>query len=374
MGILKVDAINCEKGRIFMKTNEKEIERVEEKIRHGSDDFEEYMTLREFYFASGQYDKLLNVLHQILTTFRLTGVELAGIYLEIGDAFRILDRLQEAADFFQKSLQILQKNMEISPKSLYLKAMNHYKLFYCLPDEEASYHHAREAITAFQKVIQHPLEYEDQYQSYTYLAGTYAQLGEYDNALYFHQAALEFASTPEDRALVLTGIAALYGKKREWETAVRYFEEALQQAGDVVPTAIIYWEFGRMYFEAEQFAKADQMLQEALKRLGDDPELRVNPAHEIEILWHLGTSAYREHDFENAIRYLTDVLEKIDDEHYYYADSHLTLGDCYRLLEDYEKALEHCNYVLTSSLVSDEQITLAKECLERIPSGKYHVH
>jgi tetratricopeptide (TPR) repeat protein len=355
------------------KDEEKEIELLEEKIRHGSKAIEDYVKLRGLYFEHARYDELLNLLEVMITQMNLTDLELAGIYAERGETLQVFDRFEEAVCAYQKSLQFLQE-IEESPTTLYLKAMNHHQLFICLFADEESYHHARESTKYFHAVIQHPLEYEEKYRSYNHLANIYAHLGEYDNALCFHQAALELASNTKDIVFALREIASVYGKKQEVDTAVHYFEEALQKAGDAIPTTIIYWEFGRMYFEAEQFAKADQMLREALKRIGDDPELRVTPTYEIEILWHLGTSAYEEHDFEDAIRYLMNVLEKIDDEHNYYADSHLTLGHCYLLLEDYEKALEHYNYVLTASLVSDEQITMAKACLERIPSGKYHVH
>jgi tetratricopeptide (TPR) repeat protein len=183
----------------------------------------------------------------------------------------------------------------------------------------------------------------------------------------YYGAALEISSDTHDVVWALTGIASTYGKKKELHKAIHYFEEALRKANNTFPITQIYYQLGKMYFDANYMSKSGQAFRNALKYRNNDPASKNNQEYETDILWHLGIIAYEEDDYDNIVPYLSKVLEKIDDDHYYYANSHLTLGHYYLMIEDYKKARRHYNKVLTAARAANEELKTAKEYLAQTP-------
>ncbi len=360
------------------QTTDREIEELEQKVRQGSASLEDYAILRMVYSESYRYDDLLKLLNLLISQSQLTDLNLATVYNEKGILLQRLTRLEEAIACFHQSLQILQTQddaleSENVVDALFLTAMNYLDLF-SVESTDDSPHYAEEAIRACTSLLAHPLDDQKAYEIYCCLGMIYVHFEEYESAHLSYQRALDIATTTQDAVSTLVEIASTYGKQRKFEQAISTLDQAFQQAEHTLPLTAIYYEFGRLYTEMEHFSQASEAFRHALQSLQHDPALQADSEYIIDIYWRLGTLAYQEQHFEQAARYFLHVVEHIDDTHYYYADSHLTLGHCYLVREYYQEALMHYHHVLTASRCSPEQKTLALESIARLPSMYCQMH
>jgi tetratricopeptide (TPR) repeat protein len=175
-------------------------------------------------------------------------------------------------------------------------------------------------------------------------------------------------SDDSDKIWILTGIASIYSDKKEYDRALHFFREALQLAQITkTPASKIHHDMGVLFFEENRLYDATNEFQEALRVKDKEILLRDNPSYEISILWHLSSIAYGMRDYENMIIYLRKVSNLIDNNNYYYANTHLKLGHYYSWKGAYEKAREHYNQVLIAPKAGYEEVEMAKTCLSQLP-------
>jgi tetratricopeptide (TPR) repeat protein len=349
-----------------MKVIERIIE-LEEKINQGSTNVAEYIELSSLYIESGQHDNFLKLSNQ-LEKFPLSKWETAILHYDKGEALQLSNRMEEALSSFKKSLQAIPPKDD-SADTLSLKGLNHYNLFLLLQDSKESRQHAQDAIRCFELLIKKYPNYEDKHRIYSYLADTYEKLGKYEPSLHYNNLALEISSNNYELVWALIGMATTYGMAKKYRESEEYFNKALRKANKSVPTSKIYYEQGKMYFEGNDLTKAAKAYRNALKYKKDDPKLKDNQEYEIDIFWHLGTIAYELDNEKDIVKYFEKVLECIDNSHYYYANSHLSLGHFYTVKKDYITARKHYYKVLIAPHAADEEIKMAKEWLAKLPSN-----
>jgi tetratricopeptide (TPR) repeat protein len=348
----------------------KDIERItelEEKINQGSTNVDEYIELGSLYIESGQHSNFLK-LHKKTEKLPLSKLEMAVLHYDKGEALKLSNRIEESSSSFKKSLQAIPPKDD-SADALSLKGLNHHNLFLILQDSKESHQHAKDAIRCFELLVKQYPNYEDKHRIYLYLADTHEKLGEYESSLHYNNLALEISSNNYELVWALTGMATTYGMAKKYRESEDYFTKALRKANKSVPTSKIYYEQGKVYFEGNDLTKADKAFRNALKYKKDHPELKDNQEYEIDILWHLGTIAYELDNEKDIIKYFEKVLECIDNSHYYYANSHLSLGHFFMMKKDYIKARKHYSKVLTAPHAADGEIKMAKEWLAELPSN-----
>jgi len=338
---------------------------LEERITKGSDKVDDYFNLGKLYLDNCQYAELLKI-YDHLEKLSLSENEFARLYYEKGEALESLNRVEEAIGSYRKSLQHI-SSKDDSDRSLFLKGLNHYNLFLLLVDPDDGQRHGKEAIKAFNIILERYPNFEDKYALYSYLGDTLGRLGEYKDALSFYSHALELSSDTAERVGALTGLGTIHGLEKKVKKAEKYFNKALQEANESIPTSKIHYQKGKMFFGSNYFSEANRELQAALEHVNNDPRLRNNQEYEIDMLWHLGTIAYELKKDETVKTHLNKVLELADKTHYYYANSNLTLGHVYLFEEDYFRAREHYNNVLLAPRAFEEERDMAKKCLAQIP-------
>ncbi len=345
------------------------ITELEEIIRKGSDDINDYFALGVLYLENGNFEKLLS-LYDDAGKLQLTNLDHTRILYEKGKALQMLNREEEAAALFRKSLQLL-RNEKDSFDSLDLKALNLYNLFLCSLYSGEGRNYALEAAEYFKRLIKEYKIPEEGYLAYSHLAEIYAKLGEYEDALNYYNKAIELSAElsaeKHDIIRMTAGIAYVYGMKGDYRQSVKHFNKALSKAGKTFPTSKIYFDMGRIYFEAEEFDKADESFRNALNKLKDDPILRNNEEFETDIQWNPGTTAFRIGIEKDAVHFFDSILCRIDPDHYYYANINITPGHIYSMKNNCGKALEHYSNALLSPNTSEDEVKMAKECLSQIP-------
>jgi len=346
-----------------MEETKKEVE-LEERIRQGSRDVNDYIELRNMYFESSQLDKLLRLCDEI-KKLELSNLELGHVLYQEGEALRMLSRMEEAIASYRQSLRILGPEASCFEAS-YLRALNHYTLFLLSLDLSEKNLHARKALHYFSLIRKQAACYDDKYMILSRMTDIYSRLGEYQTALDFYKEILEMSSDDADTAWALNGIATIHTMRKDYARAKRYFKEALRKANRTRLTSKIYYDMAIMYIEAEELFEAKEAFQSALRYRDSDTELRDNREYEIDIFWHLGTIGYETNKEKEGAMYLERVLENIDDSHYYYTNVLLTLAHLYLKMKDYKTARDYYNSVISSRSATDEDIQIAEECLGRI--------
>ncbi len=346
--------------------SEQSIAELEETVRRGSDDTDDYFALGTLYLENGNFEKLLS-LYDDAEKLQLTDLDRAGICYEKGTALQMMNREQEAEALFHRSLHLL-LNEKDSVRYLDLKAVNLYNLFLHSRHSDEGRNYALEAAEYFKRLIKEYNVPEEGYSAYSHLAEIYAELGEYEDALNYYDKALELSAEKADIVWLTAGLAYVYGLKGDYRQAVRHFNKALGKAGKGFPTSKIHFDMGRMYSEAEEFDKAHRSFRNALGRLKDDPLLRNNEEFETDIQWYLGTTAFRIGMEKDVTHFLGTVLGKTDYDHYYFANINITMGHLCLMRNDYEKARDYYSNALLSPNASEEETKMAEECLSQLPS------
>ena len=344
----------------------KRIKELEDIIYKGSKNVEDYFLLGNQYLDCGDFDKLLS-LYDNLLKLTLIPIDKAQAYYERGEAYNFNNEPDKAKTSYEKSYQLLQE-IDDSIKAVDLRGLNKYNLFILLPESDIGYQYAKEAIGFFKILIEKYNVNEKLFMTYSYLADIFYRLGEYDNALHYYTLALEDSEDTQNISVwVLSGIATVYGKKNNIEKAIQFFNEALSKADIDTPVSRIYFDMGMMYFTANMFDNAYNPFQDALKSKNKDPRLKNNIEYEVEILWHIGSIAYETDKYVDIIKVFGKILDIINSNHHYYANSHLILGHYYCMIGNNAQAIEHYNTVLIAPIATKDDINMAKDCLKQIP-------
>ncbi len=342
------------------------VEALEKRIRDNSATVSDYFKLGTIYLDGGDYNKVIHLYDQIIK-LSLSNLELSRVYYEKGEALKLSNKNEKAICSYIKSYKLIQTEAN-SVDSLDLKGLNKYNLFLHFRESNEGRQHAEEAINYFNLLLKKLDSSDERYfVTLSYLADIYSKLGEYNNALNYYDQILKLSSDNNDIVWALGGVASIYGLRKELKRAEQYFKKAIHKANKTIAISKIYFDMGKMYFENNCFSEADTALRNALLKLEDDVILKENKEYKIDILWYLGTLAYeagREKDIEEFFK---AIMVSIDNNHYYYANIHITLGHFYSIKNNNEKAREHYNYVLSAPLASEEEINMAKDSLSQIP-------
>ncbi|MCP4112984.1 MAG: tetratricopeptide repeat protein [Desulfobacteraceae bacterium] len=212
---------------------------LEEMIHKGSDDINDYFALGVLYLENGNFEKLLS-LYDDAARLQLTNLDHTRILHEKGKALQMLNKEQDAAALFHKSLRLLRSEKD-SVDSLDLKALNLYNLFLHSQSSDEDRNYAFEASECFKKLIKEYNIPEEGYSVYSHLADIYTKLGEYEDALNYYNKAIELSAEKSDIVWLTSGIADVYAMKGDYRQAAGYFNKALSKAGKNFPTSKIYF-------------------------------------------------------------------------------------------------------------------------------------
>ncbi len=350
---------------------EKEAELVK-RIKDGSTRIEDFRLLGKIYFDSGDYKK--HVVHCEKTfELALTNDEKAIVLSEKGESLNILGKREEAISCFKQSLVLLE-NEKDTLAVLYIKGMNYYDLLLYSNDEKKD-EYAYKALVKFRELLKYSPDYEKKIMANSTLGFLYCRNQEFDKAIEMYENAVAMSNTDDDKILSLCGTATVYSEKGDYKKSEEAFKHALDIAKDKKKYSKLYFDLGEMYFNSDRKREAFDAFNNALNYKEYTPNLQDDTEYIAEIYWYLGTLVYNSindynYDFDKVIGYLNKTLEYINEDHGYYYDSYITLGHCYLAKENYSKAKEHYNIVLSATSVTEEQKDMVNKCLKDIETKR----
>ena len=126
----------------------------------------------------------------------------------------------------------------------------------------------------------------------------------YDEAIFWHQKGIEFATDEESRAFGYEFLGNLYYEMKKWECAIENYEHA-GRLSNKQKNAKNFFNIGISYHNLKNEGKAETAFRESLA---------LNPSS-INTIINLGTSLLRQKKYDEAILYYTNGIElSTDDE------------------------------------------------------------
>jgi tetratricopeptide (TPR) repeat protein len=352
-----------------------ELNELENKIKNGSKDLNDHISLGALYFQVGEYDKLLYLYDQTLK-LQLSALDEGRIYYERAESFQLLNRIEEAISAFKDAISVLEQQ-ENTWEALYIICNSYYNLYLQCLDNAQLKHYFDKAEVYYKLAIK---KYPN-HQELHYLCSTFADLymrnNEYEKALFYYDFAID--QNPDAISLVqyLCGMASVYARKSDFIKAISYFEKAIKTATkSSINTSKIHFDIGEMYYSMEfsksSLKKSKDNFSKALQLKDNDLYLKNNAEYELQIHWYLGRIAYEINNSEQAVEiHFRKVLDLLADRnHPLYSSSHLSLGHFFLGQGNIAKAKDHYNEVLLSPLADNEQMKIARECLSQLSLGQ----
>lgn len=345
-------------------------EELEENIRSGLSTFDDYMNLGNIYLEEGRYDDTLS-LYKELKNRDLSVIEKARILSEEGHVLDLSNRDNESITAFHDSLRELITCTDCDD-CIDLKAFNHYSLFTLYDSQNEIQKHAEEALKYLNLIIEKYQNVMPLYEAYSYIAEIYLRTDKFDKALSTYEKALEFASDNKAVLPIITGMAVIHGKMNNYDKSKEYFANVLEKAknNDNVPMSKIYFDMGIAAFENNYFKDAVEYFLDALRLKNYTAFLKANIEYEIDILWHLAFINYELDDDENTLKYSSQLLSMINNDHHYFVNANIILGHYYTRNRENEKAQECYKRVLTAPSATFDDIATVKEYLLGEKRGK----
>ncbi|MEQ8703629.1 MAG: CHAT domain-containing tetratricopeptide repeat protein [Phaeodactylibacter sp.] len=101
-------------------------------------------------------------------------------------------------------------------------------------------------------------------------AHAYAEMGDFERAIFTQEAALEAASEAKDYARAANNLGVLYAEIKEWDAGIRYLKEALEirrQLSETLTENIFSTQLNLVwaYSSSDQTEKSDALLDEVIK-------------------------------------------------------------------------------------------------------------
>ncbi|MEO1054565.1 MAG: sensor histidine kinase [Bacteroidota bacterium] len=225
----------------------------------------------------------------------------------------------------------------------------------CIIKSRLSYVHNNynQALEQAQKAINLASQIEKQEllcQAYLAASISYANLGEFDDAISNTLSAIQIAKEGDDKS-VLSGaynnIATFYARMEQWGRTTEYMQKAIAftDKGDSSKLAIRYLNLGNTYFELESLDEAIVAYKESLifnKQAKNDYVLS-------NVLSQLGQIMQKKAKYDSALYYHTEAYEirkKLKNE-FRLMQSLNHLGDFYDEVNDYSKASQFWHEALS---------------------------
>lgn len=263
------------------------------------------INLAEIAEDDGQIDEALNYLYQIPLedeNYVAALIKIADLYQLEGDFETAISKLEEA------------RELSDSPLITFALAESYY--------EQGAY---QEAIQNYAKLSVREILKQTKISTYQRIGESYAQLGNFENALSFLEKSLEFSKTAD----TIYKIALLYSALDNQTRAISYFKQLEDYNTDLLNYELAY----AQALEADhQFEEAARVAQEGLRK---------NPNSAL-LLHFLSKLAYSQKDQAAAERYLMDALnvaELHDETVFLLANLYFNAGD-FEAVIHLEKLLE----------------------------------
>lgn len=263
------------------------------------------INLAEIAEDDGQIDEALNYLYQIPLedeNYVAALIKIADLYQLEGDFETAISKLEEA------------RELSDSPLITFALAESYY--------EQGAY---QEAIQNYAKLSVREILKQTKISTYQRIGESYAQLGNFENALSFLEKSLELSKTAD----TIYKIALLYSALDNQTRAISYFKQLEDYNTDLLNYELAY----AQALEADhQFEEAARVAQEGLRK---------NPNSAL-LLHFLSKLAYSQKDQAAAERYLMDALnvaELHDETVFLLANLYFNAGD-FEAVIHLEKLLE----------------------------------
>jgi signal transduction histidine kinase/Tfp pilus assembly protein PilF len=272
-------------------------------------------------------------------------VILVKVYLNTGYVYELNNRLDNAAAYYQSSLDLL----DFVPDSVKIDIVYNWAII------NKKLNHFKISRDNYSKTLGLALEKKDfkAAQMATNGLGTLHEfLGELDLAINSYLQSIEYANKCKNSkgiVLTLVNISAVYLKGKNYDLALTNITKALNMATDLKDSThlgYILVTYGKILNEQGKYEEALSYLNKALAFYESNGEKR----YIARTLIHTSEVYLQKKDFQTAKQYLLKALDnyksalEFDD----YPNLYLRLGDLYQKMNDNDKAIE----ALTESIIS----------------------
>lgn len=276
-----------------------------------------YHNLAQTYSGGGRYEAALPLYRQAIER-HADPLDQAASWSSLGDAYRALDRLEEAIDAYQQVI-------ELNPQTA-LPWFSLGDIYRTMPrnGQEEKVDRSVQVIEAYRRAIELDPDFAWAYHN---LGLLYEQRQVYDEALRLFRQAIDRHAVSSDRAVSWTKVGDVYRAQNRHATAV----DAYRQAAELDPAyPWPYQHMGQIY--AGQWGKYESavgLLQQAVDR-------HRHPGQRARACNQLGDTYWALNRYKEAIDAYRQAIE-LDPA---YARPWNNVGDVCRLLDQPDEAID----------------------------------
>lgn len=173
---------------------------------------------------------------------------------------------RKAGDY-QKAIEAGKKAVKLYPKNS--------DAHFCLGKAYVKTGNLRNALIELKMAEQFEKDRKNLGYIYSWLGSTYADMGDFDNAFFYHSKSLSIAKDfgdKQEESNELNNLAALFHQKGELDKALKYYEQSLKLESDEKEKAPTLNNIAMIYNQKEDYKKAEEYLLKAIEistRAGD---------------------------------------------------------------------------------------------------------
>ncbi|CAM4777561.1 unnamed protein product [Rotaria magnacalcarata] len=318
-------------------------------------DGEGWYRMGKLMLKVGHFNQAEELYNELLEN-ALNDSDRAHVYHQLGLLKNEQGKYQEAATFYDKSLEIKWKTLPKDDASLTNPYNNIGLVYQHMGDYSKALEYYQRALKIKEKAL-HPI-HPDLATSYNNIGSVYNDMGDYSNALKFYEKSLKIRqtvlpSTHPDLATSYNSIGEVYQYMCDYSKALEYYEMALQIRQIALPPnhpdlATSYNSIGGVSEHMVEYSKALDYYEIALKiRQTALPPTHPDLATSYNIIGivyqHMG-------DYLKALEYYEMALQirqiVLPSNHSDLATSYNSMGSVYSNMGDYSKALDYHNKAL----------------------------
>ncbi len=311
------------------------------------------IALANYYFSKGDYKKAGDCCAKIFQNFSKSPYVEKAYFILGNSAYNTKD-YSHATEYYTR---VILGNVEsLRPMAIYAKGLSFYQMGMF-----------KDAIDSWEILLKKFPGFTKRYETLYWLGSACLNLKKDQAAIGYFERLKE---KPGMHAKALIQLAQYWFGQQAWKSALRVIERFLALYPDNVYSGVAKGMMGEIYFNLKSYRKASRWLQKAIQ----DPHTRKNRELHAKLVFIKGQIAYRQGDFEEAIRLFDVVSTKLpttsfsDDAYYwkamsYYSlrrykesistlkelirrfpesplipDAYLKIADCYYNLKEYAKS------------------------------------